>query len=56
VDAARTAALHRSFFMDLSTRRVEIASIAAAANRLCVAQIGRNLTDAVGSIFNGKRY
>ena len=44
------------FFLDLSTRRVEIAGVAAAANRFWMTQIGRNVSDAVGGIFTGKRY
>jgi putative transposase len=44
------------FFIELSTRKVEIAGIAAAANGLWMRQIGRNLTDAVDGILNGKRY
>jgi len=44
------------FFLDLSTRRVEIAGVAAAANRFWMTQIGRNATDPVGGIFTGKRY
>jgi putative transposase len=44
------------FFMELSTRRVEIAGIAPTANGLWMRQIGRNLTDAVDGILNGKRY
>jgi hypothetical protein len=32
------------FFIDLATRRVEIAGIASAANGLWMSQIGRNLT------------
>jgi putative transposase len=44
------------FFIDLATRRVEIAGIASAANALWMSQIGRNLTDAVDGILNGKRY
>jgi putative transposase len=44
------------FFLDLSTRRVEIAGIASKANGLWMAQIGRNATDAVDGILNGKRY
>jgi hypothetical protein len=35
------------FFMELSTRKVEIAGIGTAANGLWMSQIGRNLTDAV---------
>ncbi len=38
------------FFIDLSTRRVEIAGLASAANGLWMSQIGRNLTDAVDGI------
>lgn len=44
------------FFIDLSTRRVEIADIASAANGLWMSQIGRRVTDAVDGILNGKRY
>jgi len=35
------------FFIELSTRKVEIAGIAAIANGLWMNQIGRNVTDAV---------
>src|SRR5919202_969928 len=34
------------FFLDLSTRQVEIAGIASTANGLWMSQIGRNVTDA----------
>jgi len=44
------------FFIELSTRKVEIAGVAANANGLWMSQIGRNLTDAVDGILNGKRY
>jgi putative transposase len=44
------------FFMELSTRKVEIVGIASAANGLWMLQIGRNVTDAVDGILNGKRY
>ena len=44
------------FFIDLSTRRVEIAGIASQTNGLWMTQIGRNVTDAVDGILNGKRY
>jgi putative transposase len=44
------------FFIDLSTRKVEIAGIAAGANGLWMCQIGRNVTDAVDGILAGKRY
>jgi len=44
------------FFIELSTRKVEIAGIASVANGLWMSQIGRNLTDAVDGILNGKRY
>jgi putative transposase len=44
------------FFIDLSSRRVEIAGIASSANGLWMAQIARNLTDAVDGFFTGKRY
>jgi hypothetical protein len=44
------------FVIELSTRKVEIAGIAGDANGLWMSQIGRNLTDAVNGILNGKRY
>lgn len=44
------------FFMDLSTRRVEIAGVANRANGLWMAQIARNVTDEVDGFFKGKRY
>ena len=44
------------FFIELSTRKVQIAGIATAANGLWMSQMGRNLTDAVDGILTGKRY
>ncbi len=44
------------FFIELSTRKVEIGGMAAAANGLWMAQVGRNLTDAVEGILACKRY
>src|SRR4051812_12204170 len=44
------------FFLDLSTRQVEIAGIASTANGLWMGQIGRRVTDVVDGILNGKRY
>jgi putative transposase len=44
------------FFMELCTRRVHIAGIAASPNRLWMSQIGRNLTEAMDGLFRGKRY
>src|SRR3954462_11770216 len=44
------------FFLDLSSRKVEIAGVAASANGLWMNQSGRNVTDAVDGILNGKRY
>ena len=44
------------FFIDLATRRVEIAGIARTANGLWMSQIGRNLTDAIDGFLNDKRY
>jgi transposase InsO family protein len=44
------------FFIDLSSRRVEIGGIASSANGLWMAQIARNLTDVVDGFFTGKRY
>jgi transposase InsO family protein len=44
------------FFIELSTRKVQIAGIATDANGLWMSQIGRNLTDAVEGIMKDKRY
>ncbi len=44
------------FFIDLSTRRVQIGGIASSANGLWMVQIARNLTDAVDGFFARKRY
>jgi transposase InsO family protein len=44
------------FFMDLSTRRVEIGGISSSADGLWMAQIARNLTDAVDGFLCGKKY
>jgi hypothetical protein len=41
------------FFIELSTRRVEIAGIAAKANGLWMDQIGRNLTDSMDGLLKG---
>src|SRR5947209_14366425 len=44
------------FFMDVSTRRVQIGGIANKPDGLWMDQIARNLTDAVDGFFLGKRY
>jgi putative transposase len=44
------------FFMEISTRRVEIGGLASRANGLWMAQIARNVTDEVEGFFKGKRY
>jgi putative transposase len=44
------------FFMDISTRRVQIGGIANRPNGLWMGQIARNLTDAVDGFFMDKRY
>jgi putative transposase len=44
------------FFIEMSTRQVEIAGIASTANGLWMSQIGRNLTDSVDGLPKGKRY
>jgi putative transposase len=44
------------FFIELSTRRVEIAGIASNVNGMWMSQIGRNLTDSVDGLLKGKRY
>ena len=44
------------FFIELSTRRVQVAGIAAVANGLWMSQIARNLTDTSDGLLTGKRY
>jgi len=44
------------FFIELSTRRVEIGGIANRPNGLWMTQIARNLTDDVDGFFRAKRY
>jgi putative transposase len=44
------------FFIELSTRKVHIGGIASNANGLWMSQTGRNLTDAVDGLVEGKRY
>jgi putative transposase len=44
------------FFIELSTRRVEIAGISATANGFWMNQIARNLTDTLDGLLKGKRY
>src|SRR6516164_2938820 len=44
------------FFMELSTRQVEIGGVASKANGLWMAQIARNVSDEVDGFFKGKRY
>ena len=44
------------FFIELCTRKVEIAGIVQVGNRLWMSQIARNLTDAERGILTGKRY
>jgi hypothetical protein len=39
------------FFLELSTRRVEIGGIAAKPNGLWMTQIARNTTDAMDAFF-----
>ena len=43
-------------FIDLSSRRVEIAGVARQANGLWMSQVARNLTDAGEGFLVGKRY
>jgi hypothetical protein len=43
------------FFIELSTRRVEIAGITTVANGLWMSQVARNLSDTVDGFFLGKR-
>lgn len=44
------------FFIDLATRKVEIAGIAPVANGLWMNQVARNLTDALDGVLAGKNY
>ena len=44
------------FVVDLRSRRVEIAGIAPAPAGVWMAQVARNLTDALDGFLNGKRY
>ena len=44
------------FFIELSTRKVEIGGIAPVANGLWMSQVARNLTAADEGILSGKRY
>jgi hypothetical protein len=44
------------FFIEISTRRVEIGGIARNANGFWMGQIARNVTDNVDGFFKGKRY
>ena len=44
------------FFIELSTRRVEVAGIARVANGLWMSQIARNISDTVDGLVKGKRY
>ena len=44
------------FFIELSTRRVEVGGVANKANGLWMVQIARNITDEVDGFFRGKRY
>jgi hypothetical protein len=44
------------FFIELSTRKVQIAGITSTANGLWMSQIARNLTDAEQGILTEKRY
>ena len=44
------------FFLELSTRRVEVAGIASVANGLWMSQIARNISDTVDGLLTGKHY
>lgn len=44
------------FFIELSTRRVQIGAISAGANGFWMNQVARNLTGAVDGVLQGKRY
>jgi hypothetical protein len=44
------------FFIDLATRKVEIAGIAPVVNGLWMSPVARNLTDTGKEVLAGKRY
>jgi putative transposase len=44
------------FFIELSTRRIEVAGIGSVANGLWMSQIARNMSDAVDGLLRRKRY
>jgi hypothetical protein len=44
------------FFIELSSRRVEIGGVARSANGFWVSQVARNLSDAEEGFLTGKRY
>lgn len=44
------------FFIELSTRRVQIGGVGSKADGLWMSQIARNMTDVVDGFFTGKRY
>ena len=44
------------FFIDLATRKVEIAGIAPVVTGLWMNQVARNLTDAVDGVLAGKKF
>lgn len=44
------------FFLELSTRKVEVAGIAPTPNKLWMDQVARKLCDAVDGLLQGKRY
>jgi putative transposase len=53
VDCSATSCF---FFIELSTRRVEVAGIASVANGLWMSQMARNISDSVEGFLTGKRY
>ena len=44
------------FFMDISSRRVQLGGIGKCPNGLWMAQIARNITDCVDGVMKSKRY
>src|SRR5947208_11571231 len=56
VGPLRVAPLHRLFFIEPSTRKVETGGISRTANGLWMSQIARNLTYADEGIVSGKGY
>jgi hypothetical protein len=56
VEPQWAVAFYVLFFIELSTRKVEIAGITSAANGLWMTQVARNVTDPIDGFLKGKRH